>query len=131
VYYTPRPLVEAVVARTLGPLLEGQTPAGVKLQVVDPSCGRGAFLLGAYEFLLGWYLRQYVTEGPEAHADRSLPALVRTPEGWRLTRAERRRILLRHVFGVDTDAEALAAAKAALDPEGVFPDLYEKFSRVE
>jgi hypothetical protein len=114
VYYTPRPLVDHVVAKTLGPLLEGETPARLKLRVVDPSCGRGAFLVGVYEFLLEWYLRHYVAHRPEAWAEGPSPALAATPQGWRLTRDERKRILLRHVFGVDIDADALAAAKAAL-----------------
>src|SRR5688572_18306432 len=101
VYYTPRPLVDHVVAETLGPLLEGETPARVKLRVIDPSCGSGAFLVGAYEFLLEWYLRQYLADRPENWAEGRSPALAATRDGWRLTPAERKRILLRHVFGVD------------------------------
>ena len=92
VYYTPRNLVDRVVAGTLGPLLEGQTPERLTVRVVDPSCGQGAFLLGAHEFLLDWHRRH----------------------GSRLTPRLRREILRRHLFGVDTDAGALAAAKAAL-----------------
>src|SRR5215211_6464391 len=114
VYYTPRALVDHVVARTLGPLLEGETPARLRMHVIDPACGRGAFLLGVYEFLLEWYLRQYVARRPEGRAEGCSPVLTATDDGWRLTRQERRRILRQHVFGVDTDAEALAAAKAML-----------------
>ena len=50
-------LVEYIVRRTLGKLLEGKTPAGRAARVLDPACGSGSFLIGAYQFLLDWHLQ--------------------------------------------------------------------------
>ncbi len=56
VYYTPAPLVDYVVAHTLGPLLVGRTAeTAARLRVIDPACGDGAFLVGAYRYLLAWH----------------------------------------------------------------------------
>ena len=66
VYYTPPCIVRYIVQATLGPLCQGHTPAEVaQLRVLDPACGSGSFLLGAYDFLLDWhraYYQQHPTE---------------------------------------------------------------------
>src|SRR5438445_4164 len=65
VYYTPTYIVEYIVQQTVGKLLEGKTPRqAAKLRILDPACGSGSFLLGAYEFLLQWHLDFYMKNEP-------------------------------------------------------------------
>ena len=129
VYYTPAYIVEYIVRHTIGKLIEGKTPQEIggltkawkpaksarPLAVVDPACGSGSFLLGAYQFLLDWHRDWYETDGPEKHAAGSSPRLYRAPAGeWRLTTAERKRILLAHIHGVDIDSQAVEVTKLSL-----------------
>ncbi len=69
VYYTPTYIVRYIVENTVGKLLEGKRPGprgGVsRLKIVDPACGSGSFLIGAYEYLLDWHRDGYVADGPE------------------------------------------------------------------
>ena len=62
VYYTPTYIVDYIVRQTVGHLA-GQKKisrgASLTLRVLDPACGSGSFLLGAYQFLLDWHLEQY------------------------------------------------------------------------
>lgn len=61
VYYTPSFVVDYIVDATLGPLLAGKAPAEVTdLAVIDPACGSGSFLLGAYQHLLDWHRDWYI-----------------------------------------------------------------------
>jgi hypothetical protein len=49
VYYTPTFIVAYIVINTLGKLLLGLTPKeAARLKVLDPACGSGTFLLGAF-----------------------------------------------------------------------------------
>ena len=69
VYYTPTYIVEYIVKHTLGELLKDQTPESQKnqpLRVLDPACGSGSFLLGAYQYLLDWHLDWYIHNEPGA-----------------------------------------------------------------
>jgi len=60
VYYTPVYIVNYIVNQAIGRLVEGKTPDEVaKLRILDPACGSGSFLLGAYNFLLKWHLHYY------------------------------------------------------------------------
>ena len=46
----------------MGKLCKGKTPKKVsKLRILDPACGSGSFLLGAYKYLLHWH-RDYYSE---------------------------------------------------------------------
>jgi len=64
VYYTPTYIVEYIVKQTVGKLLEGKTPTdAAKLRILDPACGSGSFLLGAYDCLLKWHRDYYVSDG--------------------------------------------------------------------
>lgn len=111
VYYTPQPVVDYIVANTVGLLVKGKTPKQIEhLKIVDPACGSGSFLLGAYDFLLNYYLDFYTRQGKPSKG-RKQDKL--TPAG-NLTSAEKKRILLQHIFGVDLDANATEVTKLSL-----------------
>ncbi len=119
VYYTPTYIVDYIVAQTVGKLVADRRPGprgGVsKLRILDPACGSGSFLIGAYQFLLDWHLEQYMADGPEQWADKSNPQLYRTDKGeWRLTVDERKRILINNIYGVDIDPQAVEVTKLSL-----------------
>lgn len=115
VYYTPTYIVDYIVAQTVGKLVEGKTPKQVeKIRVLDPACGSGSFLIGAYQFLLDWHLQFYTANDPVKWAKGKKPALVQTGGGWKLTIAERKRILLANIYGVDIDAQAVEVTKLSL-----------------
>ncbi len=62
VYYTPTYIVEYIVKNTIGKLVENKNPTEVSnLKVVDPACGSGSFLIGAYQYLLNWHVDWYIT----------------------------------------------------------------------
>ena len=149
VYYTPAYIVDYIVKKTVGELVKGKTPHEVsKLTIVDPACGSGSFLLGAYQFLLDrhrdWYIEHLVPvlkdrtaaapevqallpdpvasgkaakkegayELPIYKAGTSDPSKMRSD--WRLTTAERKRILLNNIHGVDIDPQAVEVTKLSL-----------------
>ena len=115
VYYTPTYIVDYIVRQTVGKLVEGKNPKQVeKITVLDPACGSGSFLIGAYQFLLDWHLQFYLANNPEKFAKGGRPALVQTGRGWKLTIAERKRILLANIYGVDIDAQAVEVTKLSL-----------------
>jgi len=148
VYYTPAYIVDYIVKKTVGELVKGKTPREVaKLTIVDPACGSGSFLLGAYQFLLNWHRDWYIEHLVPVLKDRTaaapeVQALLPDPvasgkakkEGayelpiykagatdpskmrsdWRLTTAERKRILLHNIYGVDIDPQAVEVTKLSL-----------------
>jgi len=119
VYYTPTYIVNYIVKQTVGKLVEDKKPwprgAVSKLKILDPACGSGSFLLGAYQYLLDWHRDQYVNDDPEKWAKGKTPRLYRTyKEEWRLTTDERKRILLNNIYGVDIDPQAVEVTKLSL-----------------
>ena len=116
VYYTPTYVVDYIVQTTVGQLLEGKTPKqAAKLKILDPACGSGSFLIGAYEYLLNWHRDFYTKDDPEKWAKGAKPVLVQVGPGkWKLTIAERKRILLDNIFGVDIDTQAVETTKLSL-----------------
>jgi type I restriction-modification system DNA methylase subunit len=116
VYYTPTYIVDYIVRNTVGKLLEGKTPVKApSLKILDPACGSGSFLIGAYQYLLDWYRDGYLADGAEKWTKRRSPALYQGHGGeWRLTTAERKRILLEHIHGVDIDPQAVEVTKLSL-----------------
>jgi hypothetical protein len=69
-FYTPRPLTEFVVRRTLEPLVEGRGADDIlTLRVLDPAMGSGAFLVAACRFLASAYERALVDEGQLGETD--------------------------------------------------------------
>ncbi|MHB1033133.1 MAG: Eco57I restriction-modification methylase domain-containing protein [Pirellulales bacterium] len=112
VYYTPGYIVDYIVRNTVGKLVEKQSPRQVaRLRVVDPACGSGSFLVGAYTFLLDWHRDWYVADGAAKHAKEIYQG---SGGQWYLTTAEKKRILLNSIYGVDIDAQAVEVTKLSL-----------------
>jgi hypothetical protein len=119
VYYTPTHIVSYIVGETVGKLLKGKKPGPrgtvSKFRILDPACGSGSFLLEAYQYLLDWHRDQYVKDGPQNWARGRKPHLCTGRSGdWRLTTAERKRILLNNIYGVDIDPQAVEVTKLSL-----------------
>jgi len=111
VYYTPQYIVDYIVKQTVGNKIEGKSPAGIaSLRIVDPACGSGSFLLGAYQCLLDHYRAWHASHQQPARGRKEQPL---TPDGF-LTTAEKKRILTTHIFGVDIDANAVEVTKLSL-----------------
>lgn len=61
VYYTPTYIVDYIVKKTVGKLVEDKTPKDVsEIKILDPACGSGSFLIGAYKYLLDWHIGWYI-----------------------------------------------------------------------
>jgi predicted RNA methylase len=112
VYYTPQYIVDYIVKHTIGAKLEGATPKTLGVfRVIDPACGSGSFLINAYQYLLDWYLREYI----KAPADGYKKRLLKIGDNdYKLTIQERKRILTAHIYGVDIDAQAVEVTKLSL-----------------
>ncbi len=116
VFYTPSYIVKYIVEHTVGKLLAGKSAAQAEgIRILDPACGSGSFLIGAYQYLLDWYLAHYVEEGAEKNSKGQAARIRPAAHGaWRLTTAEKKLILLEHIYGVDIDAQAVEVTKLSL-----------------
>jgi len=126
VFYTPTSVVDYIVGQTLGrqlgapvSLTDTQAP-----KILDPACGSGSFLIAAYQHLLDRHLAQSQQE------KRSDNLLEKEDGTQSLTPAERIRILLAHIHGVDIDPQAVELTKLSLTlltlapgTSGPLPDL--------
>ena len=111
VFYTPQYIVDYIVKNTVGKLVEGKTPDQIsKLKIVDPACGSGSFLLGAYQYLLNYHKDFYSEKGKLSKGKKDNPL---TPEG-NLTTAKKKEILLNNIYGVDLDFNAVEVTKLSL-----------------
>ncbi len=110
VYYTPAYIVDYIVENTVGDLLRGKTPKEAeKLRILDPACGSGSFLTGAYQYLLDWHHKFYSGD-PARHRN-----VIREVRGrYALTTVEKRRILENNIYGVDLDQNAVEVSKLSL-----------------
>jgi type I restriction-modification system DNA methylase subunit len=111
VYYTPSYIVDYIVKNTVGKLCENKTPKQVeKLKILDPACGSGSFLIGAYRYLLDFH-RDYYAKEPSKHK-----RVIYQGKGkqWFLTIDEKKRILLNNIYGVDIDSQAAEVTKLSL-----------------
>ncbi len=130
VYYTPQYIVDYIVKQTVGNLVENKKPEQLKpLKIVDPACGSGSFLLGAFQFLLNYHQQYYKPDFERLTAIASNSAeynnkqrneaikerskLPLTPDG-ALTTTLKKQILLNNIYGVDIDTQAVEVTKLSL-----------------
>ena len=111
VYYTPKYIVDYIVKNTVGELLKKKSPGQAKkLKIIDPACGSGSFLIGAYQYLLDWYTAEYAKDASKHK--RLIYKDAR--DEWRLSTAEKKEILLNNIYGVDIDRQAVEVTKLSL-----------------
>jgi len=111
VYYTPKFIVDYIVKNTVGKIIEGKSPNQLKdFRVLDMACGSGSFLLCAYQYLLDHYLDWYKQHNPKKYPE----AAIGDDQDLRLTTSEKKRILTRHIFGVDIDPQAVEITMMSL-----------------
>ncbi len=112
VYYTPTYIVDYIVRNTVGELLKEKTPKqAARLRVLDPACGSGSFLIGAYHYLINWHREWYLQDDAAKHTKE----IYQGPGGqWHLTIGEKKRILRNNIFGVDIDNQAVEVTKLSL-----------------
>jgi len=110
---TPRYIADAIVQRTLAPCLAEKSPDELQnFTVADICCGSGIFLLSVFEFLAEHYLVWYLDHDRQSHIGHTL--YEASAGQWRLTFAEKRRIVLTHIRGIDLDANAVEVARFSL-----------------
>jgi type I restriction-modification system DNA methylase subunit len=149
VYYTPTYIVEYIVKNTVGkiggaglsarhvgaahcgrpeegphrevPLRRQLSPQQIsKIRILDPACGSGSFLLGAYQYLLDyhldWYIARYLKNKNVTRGFSPAPKEIYRGRGgqWYLTTQEKKRILLNNIYGVDIDPQAVEVTKLSL-----------------
>jgi type I restriction-modification system DNA methylase subunit/NOL1/NOP2/fmu family ribosome biogenesis protein len=133
VYYTPQYIVDYIVENTVGKMLDptpnpspneerirkGElTPADVaKIKILDPACGSGSFLLGAYSKLIQWHKDYFAArvgrDGIPPHKYRE--QCYKDESGQiRLTAKLKREILRNNLFGVDIDPQAVEVTRFSL-----------------
>lgn len=109
-HYTPRPLTETIVRRTLEPIIDklGETPAAddlLNLKICDPAMGSGAFLLAvcrelAKNVVVAWDREGKLRSITQEHGDAHVHA--------------RSLVAQRCLYGVDKNPVAVELAKLSL-----------------
>jgi hypothetical protein len=104
-FYTPQPIADYLVRRTLGPLVEDRAPQRIlELRIVDPAMGSGAFLVAACRYLALAYETALVRSGG-CHA---------SDIGDDERASIRRTIAERCLYGVDLNPMAVQLARLSL-----------------
>jgi hypothetical protein len=104
-FYTPQPLADYLVRRTLAPLTREATPNRIlELRIVDPAMGSGAFLVAACRYLAKAYEAALIRSGGCHPSD-----LGETEHA-----AIRRTIAERCLYGVDLNPMAVQLARLSL-----------------
>lgn len=109
VFYTPAPIVNYIVEETVGPLIKGMGYSEIlKVKIVDPAAGSGSFLVSVFQFLIDYVTDQQAKLKTSKHLEYGLNGQLR------LSTAERKKLLLNCIYGVDIDAQAVAVCKLSL-----------------
>jgi adenine-specific DNA-methyltransferase len=111
VYYTPDYIVAYMVENSLGKLARGRKPNDIlALRIIDTACGSGSFLIGAFGYLMQVLLALY-----RANPSRATKYQVEERDGeLHLTMRHKREILLKCIYGVDIDRQAVEVAQLSL-----------------
>ena len=104
-FYTPRSLTSYVVRHTLDPLLDGRGAQDIlRLRVLDPAMGSGAFLVAACLHLAGAAEEALIREGRWHRSDVTVADRLML----------RREVAQRCLFGVDINPTAVQVARLSL-----------------
>jgi len=118
VYYTPQYIVNYIVERVVGSVIKNKSPEEIEnIKIIDPSCGSGSFLVGAYSYLLKHALDYYNDGRHKRKREKALKEgrIYQIGDAtYKLTIEEKQRILLGSIYGVDIDEQAVEVSKLSL-----------------
>jgi len=105
VYYTPQFIVDYIVKDTVGKRIEGLKPEEIEtIKILDPACGSGSFLLGAYSYLMEYHTAFYSkNQKVKKYKD---DFFITDTNDLKLTIKKKGEILVNNIWGVDIDREA-------------------------
>ena len=102
-FYTPQSLTDFLVRRTLSPLVEGKSAEEIlRLRVLDPAMGSGAFLVAAGNYLAECCESALLRDGHHRESSDALRASLR------------RDVAERCLYGVDLNPTAVQLARLSL-----------------
>jgi type I restriction-modification system DNA methylase subunit len=111
VYYTPQYIVNYIVDNTIGKLIADKTPKQIaKMRFADIACGSGSFLITVFDKLLDYHKKWYQANPKQAEKDKC----VFVDGAWRLTLLQKQKILLKNIYGVDIDQQAVEVTQLSL-----------------
>jgi type I restriction-modification system DNA methylase subunit len=111
VYYTPEHVVRYIVENTVGKLIKDKTPEQIaEMHFADIACGSGSFLLGVFDLLLTYH-GVYYNENPNKVRKGDC---IKHDGKLYLSLSKKRDILLKNVYGVDIDAQAVEVCQLSL-----------------
>ncbi len=129
IYYTPEYIVRRIVHQTLRPRIKSKIDRAIELlesgqhdeayqeavsilelKVLDPACGSGSFLLGAFD-----YIKSELDRYNDAVRDqrKEVAELLNQFDRY-LIQSPEEQILVKMLYGVDLDPQAVALAKLSL-----------------
>lgn len=113
IYYTPKYVVDYIVRNTVAMLIQGKTPKQIeRLCILDPACGSGSFLIGAFQCLIDYHTDWYLDHPePERRHGRQPLEFMRDVQTdadgtHHLSVYRKVKILTNNLFGVDIDPQA-------------------------
>jgi len=111
IFYTPKYIVDYIVKNTVGKLIWGKTPKEIeKIKILDPACGSGSFLIGAYTCLLDYHL-DYYSKTPKKYKKEIFQY---SDKVYYLSTETKKKVLMNNIFGVDLDPQAVEVTKLSL-----------------
>ena len=116
IYYTPSRVVDYIIKNTVGALIKPLNHENAKnIKILDPACGSGSFLIGAYKEMETHLEEQF-------QKNRSIPKSARSIEQLRLGGDDsdedfyslKTSLLQQCIHGVDLDVKAVELAQLSL-----------------
>ncbi len=98
--------------KTMKPLAPEEVTA---IKIIDPACGSGSFLIGAYDYLIRYHIEYYVKN--KTRREKALSAGIIYQAGeekYKLSTKTKSEILVNNIFGVDIDPQAVEVTKLSL-----------------
>ncbi len=116
VYYTPKYIVDYIVKNTVGKIIEGKAPKQIeKIHILDPACGSGSFLIGAFQCVIDYHIAWYLEHLKESRVHPMFPDLIKGENGEpRLSVTRKARILRSNLYGLDIDPQAVEITMMSL-----------------
>ncbi len=112
VYYTPSYIVDYIIQKTVGKLLDAKEPKAVaKLRFLDSSCGSGSFLIRVFDKVCEHHIRWF-QQNPKSQ--RKEVCYTDSQGNLHLTTHLKREIMLNNIYGIDIDHQAVEVTMLSL-----------------